>query len=88
MAQAVSILVEDNLNRAIQKYHTASNDLRFELLKRLRYGPKPSTKRRNKHGFRKDFLNPVSNRLSRSGIIQVSDDDRGSGKRKPGRHWW
>ena len=66
-----------------------SQDIFFELLKRFRYGPKPSDKRRNKHAFRRDFFNPEAKALVKSReFVRPKKSDRSAGKAcRPGRHW-
>lgn len=84
-------VVDGEIDRAINRFRVVSADVRFETMKRLRYGPKPSDKRRNKHWFRKDYLNPRTGRLARSHFVPaLSKGDRCSGKgsKAPGRHWY
>lgn len=83
-------VVDGNLDRAIRELRASSGQIRFELMKRLRYGPKPSVKRKNKHRYRHDGLNPLNGRLARSGSVpQLDKYDRCSGKGvKKGPHWY
>ena len=84
-------VVDGEIDRAINRFRVASADIRFETMKRLRYGPKPSDKRRNKHRFRKDCLNPRTGRLARSHFVPaLSKGDRCSGKgnKHAWRHWY
>jgi hypothetical protein len=84
------ILVDDDfpIPLAIARLNQKGADIRFELLKRMRYGAKRSDKRRNKHNFRHDWLNPITGMLSQSGTVPwPTKHDRRRGNRKPGTHW-
>ncbi len=81
-------VVDGQLGRAIGRANRMSQDIFFELLKRFRYGPKPSVKRRNKHAFRRDFFNPEAKTLARSrNFVHPKKSDRSAGACRPGRHW-
>jgi hypothetical protein len=85
-------VVDGNLEKAIAQARRKSGDIRFAWLKRMRYGPKPSTKRRNKHRFRHDWFNPISGYLSKSRCApSLEKSDRRAGKGGPSSqecHWY